>query len=264
MEPLTVCTPTYNSADCVERALDSVTDIADEIVVLDSDSTDGTRDIVRDYDSVALYDYEFEGFAHMFRTAATKASNDWVLYVDADEEVREPMASEIRRKLTDPTKDAYETFKRNRMWGRWMHAKHKKRPILARVEALSWDDAIVGEEWRVRDGYDVGELEHPIHHYAYDSVDGYITKWMGYTAADALDEYESGRSSSLLYFYLKGAAAFNYRYFYERSVLDGWQGLFFSVMSAVFYPVVDARLRRIQKLQQERDDWREWWIENKC
>lgn len=264
MEPVSVCTPTYNNADQVEIALDSVSSFADEIVVLDSNSTDGTREIVNKYEKTVLYDYEFEGFAHMFRTAAEKASNDWVLFVDADEEVGDRLAEEIRETLSSPAKDAYKTSKRNQMWGKWMHAEHKERPILARKEALDWDDSIAGEEWIVREGFTVGELNTPIFHYAYDGIDEYIEKWMRYTSSEALDSYRDGRSPSIPYFYLKGIGAFGYRYLYEKSILDGWQGLFFATMSAIFYPVVDAKIRQLKRVERQREDWEEWWVSEKC
>ncbi|MBC9986801.1 glycosyltransferase family 2 protein [Haloferax sp. AS1] len=263
MESLTVCTPTYNDVDTVHRALSSIENIADEIVVLDSFSDDGTREIVSRYNQSVIYDYEFEGFADLFRTAASKASNKWVLFVDADEEVRNGLRSEIKNVLKSPTKDAYQTTKCNRMWGKWMHTQHKPRPILARKDALQWDDALVGEEWLVQEGYDTGTLSNPIHHYAYDSIDEYIEKWMRYTSADALTEVRQNSKPSVIYFYLKGVLAVAYRYLWERAILDGWQGAFFSLMSGVFYVVVDAKMRQINSIKKNHDDWEEWWIENK-
>ncbi|WP_420182767.1 glycosyltransferase family 2 protein [Haloarcula sp. KBTZ06] len=263
MRPLSVCIATYNNSDTIRRALNSINSIADEIVVLDSHSSDGTRDIVKEYEKTAIYNYEFEGFADMFRTAAEKSSNEWVLFVDADEEVREDLAREIQNALHRPSKDAYRAEKQNRMWGQWMHATHKPRPILARKQALSWDDSLVGEEWEVRDGFSTGELRNPIHHYAYDDIDEYLEKWERYTAADALDEWRAGYTPSIPRYYLKGVAAFWYRYVYEKAILDGWQGLFFAVMSGVFYPVVDAKMRYIQTIQGQNENWEDWWIETK-
>ncbi|GGK81181.1 glycosyltransferase family 2 protein [Haloarcula sebkhae] len=263
MRSLSVCIATYNNSDTIKRALDSINSLADEIVVLDSQSTDGTREIVNEYHEAVIYDYEFKGFADMFRTAAEKASNEWVLFVDADEEVKEALAHEIRVTLDEPSDDAYRAEKQNRMWGQWMHATHKPRPILARKQALSWDDSLVGEEWKVRDGFTSDELRNPIHHYAYDDIDEYLEKWTRYTAADALDECKAGYTPSIPKYYIKGIAAFWYRYIYEKAILDGWQGLFFATMSGVFYPVVDAKIRHIQTIQKQNEDWEEWWIDTK-
>lgn len=261
MKPLTVCTPTYNDANTIRRAIESVSDLADEIVVLDSASDDGTLDIVQEYEQTVVNQHQFRGFADLFRTAADVASNKWLLFVDADEEVRSGLRREIGSILQNPQADAYLTTKKNKMWGRWMHSEHKERPIFAKKEALRWDNSLVGEKWVVEDEYETASLEHPIHHYAYEHIDEYVEKWMRYTSAEALDEVRNGNRPSTTRYLIKGVLAFGYRYFWEKGILDGWQGLFFAIMSGVYYLVVDAKMRSLQSIQSSRDDWDEWWIE---
>jgi len=101
---LSISIITYNEENNIEDCLASVTDIADEIIVLDSISTDGTEDICRKNPKVSFYQHPFDGHIQQKNRALELCSSDWILCIDADERVSPELAVSIR-KLMDKNPD---------------------------------------------------------------------------------------------------------------------------------------------------------------
>ena len=108
-EKLTVLIPCKNEAQNIRQCVDSVRSIADEILVADGGSTDGTLEIAHSLDWCRTIRREWDGYAPFKNWAIPKARHPWVLIVDADERVTPELADEIRETLTDPPShiDAY-------------------------------------------------------------------------------------------------------------------------------------------------------------
>src|SRR5690606_12704424 len=109
---------THNAADQLDACLDSVA-FADEIVVVDTESDDGTREIAARH-GARVIEKEWLGFGPQKQFAVAQASHDWVLCIDADERVSPELAASIRRALEAPTSTVYRMSRRNRFLGRWL------------------------------------------------------------------------------------------------------------------------------------------------
>jgi glycosyltransferase involved in cell wall biosynthesis len=153
----------YNEADKIEAALRSVT-WADEIVVADSFSTDGTPEIARKYTDRVLQ-LPFEGFGKLRNDVLAQLDSEWIFSLDADERCTEAAAEEIRRIVAQPdAADAYRVPRRNFLLGRWI--RHSgwfpdyRQPQLFRRGKLRYTADAVHESY-VLDGT-LGTLTEPI------------------------------------------------------------------------------------------------------
>src|ERR1700747_301004 len=121
MNRLSACLITLNEAHNLPRALASLKDIADEIVIVDSGSTDGTERIAREHGAIFIT-REFNGYAEQRNFAASRATNEWIFVLAADEEV----ASELQTALLSwkkrkPKENVYEMARRTWYLGKWIH-----------------------------------------------------------------------------------------------------------------------------------------------
>lgn len=263
---ISVCIATKNSENTIESCLKSVKDFANEIVVIDCDSTDNTVKICQNYGAV-IYKYNFIGFAELKRNSIEKASNNWVLILDSDEEVSPELQDEIIDSLQkNENIVAYYITILNYMFGKKTHNSISK-PRLARKDALKIARKYAHGNIQVKDEYvkKTRRLRNPILHYAYLDVSDYLIKFQQYTSLKALTFMDEGKNPSLFKTVIKGLAMIAYLLFWKRGILDGYGGLFFSSMSFQYELVSHAKFQDLRKLTKENPKrWREIWIERHC
>lgn len=265
MEPLSVCITTKNVVDTIEMSLESASEIADEIVIIDCGSDDGTLDICKKYNTV-IYEHDFSGFADLFRDAISKAQNDWVFLLDADEEISKDLRDEIELKLTSPGKVAFDIPIRNHMFGDWVRTSTTKTS-LAKRNTIEFRKKYIHPNISVREGFEdkVGTMSHPINHYSYNRVSDYIEKFNQYTALEAIKHVDSNEIPRYPTFFGKGIAVFLYHLLINRSIFDGYRGILFASQSFQYKLVTHAKIKDLQRLkEQEPDEWRAIWLEEEC
>src|SRR5438270_5070139 len=118
LEPITAYILSFNEANQIRAVLESVK-WADEIILVDSFSTDGTVEIAREYHARILGE-KFCGFGRLRNKALGAASHTWMLSIDADERCTPELAEEIRRELASPRFDAYHVPRKSHFLGHWM------------------------------------------------------------------------------------------------------------------------------------------------
>ena len=121
MRAVSACMITFNNSRTVEKALKSVASWASEIIVVDSFSTDGTFEIAKKYATISEQ-RPWPGFRDQYNYCISKAKNDWVIFLDADEEISKELAEEIaeRLELDAGAYDGYIAHRRNYYLGRWI------------------------------------------------------------------------------------------------------------------------------------------------
>lgn len=262
---LTVCVPTKNEIDTIERCLSSVDGWVSEIVVLDSQSDDGTLRVCEAYDAT-IYQYEFQGFTHMYRTALEYASHEWVLFLDADEVVTGPLRAEILAELPGTDAVAFEIPLRTRMFGDWVRTTQTK-VCLGKAAAFEFGREYVHSQMGVRDAYQdrVASLSNPIEHYTYDRVSDYVHKFDQYTSLEALRHVEAGTTPSYPRALTRGVAVALYHLFVNGAVLDGYRGVLFATMSFQYVLTTHAKVEDINRLRRRApDDWKQTWLDEEC
>lgn len=227
---LSVALITKNEEANLERTLGSVR-WADEIVIVDSGSTDGTAAIAREFGARFLVE-EWKGFGAQKNAAMAQCTSDWVLALDADEEASPQLATEIRALLGGrPECDAYFLPRRNFFLGRWIrHGGYYPDPKLRlfRRGAAEWEERAVHETMRCAGR--VGRLRGDLLHHAYPTLDGYIEHMNRYSALGAEQAVARGKTSRglgafLWNVYVTPMATFEYNYFLRGGFLDGREGL---------------------------------------
>jgi glycosyltransferase involved in cell wall biosynthesis len=223
---------TRDEASNIKRCLESVR-WADEIVVVDSGSTDDTRKIASLFTD-RVFDLDWEGFGPTKEFARTKAREEWILSVDADEEVSEELREEIRRTVDSPdAADGYLIPRRSNFLGRWMrHGGWYPDPVLRlfRKDIGHFTPSLVHEEVRVRGK--TGLLRNDLLHYTDPDFGHYLDKLNRYTSLDALGLLNSGAKSTLWDIALRPSAVFLKMYLVKAGFLDGIHGLILATASA--------------------------------
>ena len=200
---------------------------ADEVVVVDSGSTDRTCEIAASH-GARVYVEPWRGFAAQKNFALSRATGDWVLSLDADEEVEPALASEIHEALArQPNVQAFWIPRKNFFLGRWIrhggfYPDRKLR--LIRRGAGQWIEH--GAHPTVRVNGPTANLKHAMLHYAYPTLRGYIAHMNSYSTMQAEHLNKSRqRGFDLLNIVLNPIATFLYNYIFRLGFLDGREGL---------------------------------------
>jgi glycosyltransferase involved in cell wall biosynthesis len=233
MEKLSVVIIARNEEKNMERCLKSVL-WADEIVVADSGSTDGTAAICERHGCRVL-GTPWLGFSRTRGFVTARASNDWILSVDADEEVSDELRREILSILkTAPPFHGYRIPMRSFFLGKlirhsgWDKESHVR---LFHRKYGAYTDRDVHEGVRVEG--EQGVLKGILRHYPYPSLQVYIRKMNQYSELGAESLRKSGKASSPSNALLHGIAKFIKMYVFQRGFLDGREGFALAYISAV-------------------------------
>lgn len=221
---------TYNEEPNIGRCLSSLA-FTDEIVVLDSHSTDRTVEIARAFtDKVSRR--EFTGFSDQKNAAMALASNDWVLIVDADEVVTPELASEVRSAVGSDSFAAYRMPRLTCFAGKpirhcgW-YPDHVTR--LARRSKSRFGDRLVHETLEV-DG-PVGSLTSDLIHYSYRDLDDLVRKVTEYSRAAARQKLLDGERFSLGALMVAPGLTFLKKYIVKQGYRDGLRGFLICALS---------------------------------
>ena len=224
---------TLNEEREIERCIKSVRSIADEIVVVDSGSTDRTVEFAKKL-GAKVYFRKFDDYASQKNFATEKAKGDWILSIDADETVSEKLAEEIKEAIKQKAFYGYLIPRQNILLGaeikhtRWSPDKHI---WLWRKGKGRWIGQ-VHEEVQV-EGW-VGELKEGKIHYQYESVTEFLKMMNRYTDRMADEMVSQGKKFSLFMLFYAPLLSFFRRFFYKKGFLDGWRGFVLSYLMAIY------------------------------
>jgi len=247
---LSVTVITRNEAADIGDALASVV-WADEIVVVDSESTDDTAAIARRHNARVVV-RPWPGYVDQKNHAASLASHDWILSLDADERVTPALAEEIKRVMARaPAAIGHEAFRIPRVtWhlGRWIrttdwYPDHQLR--LYDRRAAQWTGRYVHESVTVRGT--TGRLRGELQHYAYRDLADHLETIDRYTTYAARQMQEAGRRAGLLQIAGHPPLAFLRNYIARGGIRDGVPGFIISAMNAYYVFLKFAKLREMQE-----------------
>ncbi|MDF1544624.1 MAG: glycosyltransferase family 2 protein [bacterium] len=245
MSTLSVVVITKNEEKNIRRCLDSVK-WADEIVVVDSQSTDRTLEFAREY-GAKIYSPVWRGFGPAKRSGVDKATSEWVLSLDADEELSAELAEQIQTIVRSNSDTAgYYVRRKTQFLGRWiLHCGWYPDYILRlfRKSAGNVNNAEIHEKVVVKG--EIERLSGEILHYSYPDLEHYFRKSNQYTSLGAQQAFDAGRKSGLFALVIKPPVSFITHYLLRGGFLDGIEGFVLSVLSASAVFVKYAKLREL-------------------
>ena len=246
---LTVTVITKNEAENLAAALASVA-FADEIIVVDAESTDDTVAIAKRFtDRVEVR--AWPGYIAQKNYAASRASHDWILSIDADERVTPELSASIRATLAQ--QPAHPAFRMKRVtWhlGRWIRSTDWYPDYQTRLydrRSAEWTGKYVHEALTPRGS--IGDLSGELQHYPYRDVSDHLATIDRYTSLAARQMREEGRSAGLLQLAAHPPLAFLRNYSARGGIMDGAAGLTISALNAYYVFLKFAKLRELQGVQ---------------
>ena len=245
MAAIAVVILTFNEekhiADCIRSAA-----FADEVLIVDSGSTDETVAIARTLGARVLH-HPMTGFAEQRNFALKETAADWVFYLDADERLT-PAAGEAIRRLADSTERlAYEICRHNIVFGTPMHYGAHRPDWSLRLyprDAVTWE-GVVHERAVV--SVPVRRMPGAMLHYTYDTWATYLTKFNRYTTLAAEKLFAEGRRAGLSTLLLHPPFTFFKMYVLKLGFLDGFLGFSMSVMAALSVFVKYLKLAELSR-----------------
>ncbi|KJG05200.1 glycosyltransferase [Photobacterium angustum] len=244
-----------NEAKHLAACLDSVKDWVDEIVILDSGSTDKTEAIARQYTDKFYVSDDWPGFGIQRQRAQQYIQSDYVLWLDADERVTPELKISIENVLQSPDhKTVYLINRLSSAFGQFIHHSGWSPDWLVRLystQFTQYNDALVHEKVIIPEYAQQQKLSGRLHHHTYDNLHHYIEKTTKYIKAWT-DEREGRKKSSITTALLHAFASFLKMYVIRLGFLDGRRGFILAwlTMHSTFVKYTDLWLREQQDKTQ--------------
>jgi len=247
MKKISVAVITKNEEQNIRDCLESVR-WADEVVVVDSGSTDGTLEICRKFQA-RVYMEEWKGFSRQKNSAVEKARNEWVLSLDADERVTPELQGEIGATLgKDPSYEGYFIARKNFFRNRWIkhcgwYPDYNLR--LFRKDRGRFRERAVHE--RVELKGKVGYLKNPLEHKTYQSVSDFLERMDRYSTLAAREMYREGRRYHFFDAFFRPPFTFLQMYLIRAGFLEGYLGFLLSVLYSFYTFAKYSKLKEFQE-----------------
>ena len=246
MSKISVLIITLNEEKNIRRCLESVK-WADEIIIVDSDSQDQTVDIAKEFTD-KIFIEEWQGFAATKNFGLQKTSGDWILWIDADEEVPKELAEEIRNSVDTDDYDGYYIPRKGNFLGRWIkHSGWYPGYVLRliKLEYAHFPEKNVHEY--LEPPSKTSKLNTAILHYTDPNINHYFIKLNRYTTL-AAEELISRNKKFHFYDLLFRPLHISLKmYILKFGFLDGFQGFLLAVFSGYYVFIKYAKLWELQK-----------------
>lgn len=251
MTEISVVIITYNEERNIERCLLSVKDIADEIVVLDSFSTDKTEEICKKY-NVKFFQHKFDGHIEQKNRAITYASNQYILSLDADETLSDELKNSIQEVKKNWQFDGYYFNRLTNFCGKWI--KHggwypDKKLRLFNSRKGSWGGNNPHDKYILKKGASSKYLQGDILHYSFYSIQQYIEQSTKFAKIGADAAFKNNKKFTLLNLFINPTLKFLKMYFLRLGFLDGKFGFIIAKNAA---KATYLKYRTLQQLYKNK------------
>ena len=248
---ISACIIAFNEVDKIRDCINSVL-WADEIILADSYSTDGTTEIAESL-GVKVVHIEFDGYGNLRNQAITHCTGDWIFSIDSDERCTDQVRDEILLLIKDAPFEIYKIPRKNYFMGKWI--KHSgwypnyRQPQLFKAGKMSYDTKPVHEGFINHSNKKIGEIKNEIWQFPFKNTEEVIYKANRYSTLGALKLNDKGVTGTVLKAFLHGSWSFIKHYFLKLGFLDGGAGfvIAFGNFEGTFY--------RYIKLTESQSNW---------
>ncbi|MGL5088897.1 MAG: glycosyltransferase family 2 protein [Cetobacterium sp.] len=246
---ISVAMITFNEEKILRKTLDSVKDLADEIVIVDSGSTDSTEKIAKEF-GAKFYTESWKGYGPQRNLAIQKCSGTWILNIDADEEISDELKNKIKE-ITNDKKNIKEIFKINRLsvcfgkelkYGGWGTSYAIR---LFKKGTGQFNDNTVHEAFET--GKEIYKIKENILHHSYLTMDDYFVRFNRYTTEGAKDYYKKGKKVNFFDIAINPLYKFLRMYIFRLGFLDGIEGFVIASTSSLYSMIKYFKLREMYK-----------------
>lgn len=246
---------TYNEEKNIKRCLNSLSWV-DEIILVDMGSTDQTCRMAREY-KAKIFQHEYTGFVEPARNfGLSKATGDWIIVVDADEEIPKNLAHYLKEETKSPRGDFYRIARKNIIFNKWMRHTGWWPDYQIRFfknGSVSWTEKIHGVPLTTGKGIDIESYEDlSIMHYNYQSIDKFIERLNRYTTISAKELFLSNIHFFPQDLFEKPTREFITRYFIWEGYKDGLHGLALSFIQSFSEVVTYLKLWELYNFKEEK------------
>ena len=240
---------TFNEEKNLERCLESLTGVVDEIVVLDSFSSDRTQSIAETF-TVKFYAQKFKGHIEQKNDAIDLTTHAMVLSLDADEALSPELKASILTLKNGEAPTAAKMKRLTNYCGKWIRHSgwypDKKIRLFNKAHAR-WGGQNPHDTVLVDKGYKVLELEGDLLHYSFYTKDQHIQQIHSFSDIASRAAFKKGKKSYFLTPYIKATAKFIKAYFIKQGILDGKEGWQISTLSAWASYLRYVKLRNLNR-----------------
>jgi glycosyltransferase involved in cell wall biosynthesis len=243
---LSVVISAWNEAKNLPRVVASVAKLADEIVVIDTQSTDDTAAVAQQL-GCRVFSHPYTGIVeHVRNFSISKATGDWILLLDADEEVPPTLSGYIKKLITENRADYCRLTRKNLIFDKWIRSDHWWPDYVYRLfkkGAISWQDSIHSIPITQGIGFDFpAEEKFSLIHYNYQSISQFIDRLNRYTDFQARELEKSNTKFHWTDLIRRPTQEFLTHYFSRKGHSDGLHGLALSLLQAFSCLVVYLKL----------------------
>lgn len=231
---LSIVIITFNEEKNIRRCLDSVKEVADEIIVVDSYSTDATEAICHEF-GAKFSQNPFEGHIQQKNHAMHLASGDYILSLDADEALSDELKTSILKAKKTFTKEAYHVNRLTNYCGQWIHHSSwypDRKLRLWKKGSGQWGGDNPHDKFIMEGEHSSEKLKGDLLHYSFYTVNQHIKQHQYFTDIAARVAYNKGKRSSILKLIIKPAFNFFSEYILRAGFLDGYYGYVICMNSA--------------------------------
>lgn len=242
-----------NEAHNLPTALDSAKDWVNEIIILDSGSTDNTEDVAKKYGAKFYQNKDWPGFGKQRQLAQQYVTSDYTLWLDADEVITPELKESIINAVNSANKDIiYKIPRLSEVFGRKIRHSGWYPDFVIRLyptNLTQYNDSLVHEKVEIPQHAKLQELKGDLDHYTYDSLHHYLVKSAGYAKAWADQRERAGKKATIFQGITHAIGCFMKMYILKRGFLDGKEGFLLAILSAhsTFVKYADLWIRTKNK-----------------
>jgi len=245
---LSVVIITFNEEKNIERCIRSVIDFADEILVVDSFSTDQTEAICRRY-GVNVVKNTFKGHIEQKNWALSQSKFNHVLSLDADEAVSEELKDSILKIRKNWTYDGYDFNRLTNYCGQWIYHcgwyPDQKLRLFDKTKG-QWGGVNPHDKFILKNGFTHDHLKGDLLHYSYCTISDHVNRINYYSTISAQEMFLGKRSATIFTSISHSIWRFFSDYFFQRGFLDGYYGFIISVMNSYSTLLKYAKLKELE------------------